>query len=88
MRINIAIIIVLSFMIAVIWCSKCNIIDPDAFTGGNFNTRNINADARRGPGTGKHNTLVLSSAGWGNFKPVYKEGFAGWSEIQAAHDTE
>lgn len=105
MSINLALVIVLSVMVAVLWCNKCNenfgvgnfninnagpmvLHDIDTFIGGNFNSRSINSDARRGPGTGKYNTRILSPAGWANFKPVFKEGFAGWTEIQAVHDLE
>lgn len=105
MRINLAIIIVLSMMVAVLWCSKCgenfgvgnfdrNTAGPmmfhgiEDFIGGNFNSRRINSDARRGPGTGKHDTRILFPSGWAKYKPVFKEGFAGWAEIQATHDPE
>ena len=72
MSINLALVIVLSVMVAVLWCQKC----PEGFAG-NFNNRNINADARRGPGTGKYNSRALSPAGWFEHKPVLKEGFSG-----------
>lgn len=81
MSVNLALIIVLSVMVAVLWCNKCN----ENFGVGNFNNRSINSDTRRGPGTGKYNTLALSPTGWENFKPVFKEGF-GWKEFNLVTD--
>lgn len=93
MSVNIALIIVLSVMVTVLWCNKCNEnfgVDNfnhniDTFIGGNFNNRSINSDTRPSPGTGKYNTLALSPTGWENFKPVFKEGF-GWTEIALVND--
>jgi hypothetical protein len=81
MSINLALVIVLSVMVAVLWCNKCNEnfgVGNFNLNSVNFNNRSINSDARRGPGTGKYNTRALSPTGWAEIQAVHDpEGFSG-----------
>lgn len=76
MSINLALVIVLSVMVAVLWCYKCDEHNKvETFVSGNFNNRNINSDAIRGLGMGKYESRYFSPSGWSVYKPTHKEGF-------------
>ena len=88
MNINLVLVIVLSAMVAVLWCHKCDeynrlgfkqAADTETFIDGNFNNRTMNSDAIKGPGMGAYDSRYISPSGWSVYNPVYKEGSTVWS---------